>query len=163
MKIVIVFILSLFLFSCSKEEEMDISMQGKYDTDFLEVIPAVDLNRDGIASTNLLDEKSSYADNSRFYLELKVNTYTRSYLFNQAFPSAGIKNGNEVSLETNSILILYNRKGNILTPVEEGGEMNLISAKIIDENTIEVHSYAELLLPDGMKRVEMKATYTRRK
>ncbi len=40
--------------------------------------------------------------------------------------------------------------------------MNLISAKIVDENTIEVHSFAEFLLAEGMKRVEMRATYTRR-
>ncbi len=85
----------LLISSCSKEDEMDISMQGKYDTEFLEVTPAIDLNRDGIASINLLDEKSSYSDKSRFYLELKTNTHTRSYLFIQVFPSAEIRNRNE--------------------------------------------------------------------
>ncbi|SNR16747.1 hypothetical protein [Tenacibaculum jejuense] len=69
----------ILLYSCSEDENQNFSFQGHYEISQMTSDTSVDLNEDGIASTNLLNEiVPYYFENTVYDLEIRPHNYTES-------------------------------------------------------------------------------------
>ncbi len=77
-KLVLLFFV-LFLFSCDKDaEENAIPFTGFYKISSMTADQPIDINNDGLASTNLMEEMELYFNNTAPDLEIRPHEFTES-------------------------------------------------------------------------------------
>lgn len=159
MKKILIIISLLFLFaSCNNSEDevkIDKSLAGIYSTNHIQIVPAIDLNRDGNTSTNLFEEsliKSSTLQidevvNSKGLLTILfpyvyVDTLTSPYSYQEG---------------TNAINTHFTLADKTLI----SDDSEVLSATVLNETDIEIHMQKEFYLENKWQNVEMRAIYTK--
>ena len=163
----------ILLQSCGKNEvqpkpvtEYSTKLDGKYKLLTINSTHAVDLNRDGISSTDLKTEITDLSDSIKFFLELKTTYYYIPYQeIDQWLPlSNEITDNNGKFLEVlygfKNLFSRYNydeKTGKIkIIPV---GTLEILSAELLENNKLKITSQMHFYTTNGWELLTLVSIY----
>ena len=166
----------MFLQACKKNdgqipkplESYSTKLDGKYKLLNIFTTVPVDLNRDGIFSTDLTIEVPFIKDTNKFYLQFSTTQYSIPYqIIDQWVPLANVfidTKGNYLKTEYGFINLnsrySYDESKNLIKIIPLS--LGIISAELMEDNKIKITSEKTFYTTKGWEMLTLVATYKRR-